>query len=348
MCCVCQPGRFQRLCGPFVCVVKSVSLGWVGVMWVLPIAACAQEPVRLSKWGMVMGAVGCAARGAFQGHMDMVERRISVRSNTWLGGPEMGWSWVVPGLVWAGMMCGHMSFMLDLARGATRTSWVAHGKPWAAETAREWPGPCHHQGWAGWRRRVSAGQRMDHPTWGLWGRVAAGRLATTLGGAFGSEWSMLTPSMQTGHHGLMRGLAEWFARARLGPHVTAGQQQGWMSRESRSWAFQGRICGWALTTVHGLMDWPVTIAGLRRARQATGSLLTWATLYTAFQTWVVRQVRLADNRTLEAGCTQAWMALGVQRAWRMKLNGVCVTIANGVKSKSQSATPSGDGPWPGK
>ncbi|MAO87885.1 MAG: hypothetical protein CL822_02780 [Crocinitomicaceae bacterium] len=34
--------------------MKSVSLGWVGVMWVLPIAACAQETVRLSKWGEIV------------------------------------------------------------------------------------------------------------------------------------------------------------------------------------------------------------------------------------------------------------------------------------------------------
>lgn len=53
MCCVCQPCRFQRLCGPFVRVVKSLRLGWVWVMWIPAVVVCAQKPQNHSKWGEI-------------------------------------------------------------------------------------------------------------------------------------------------------------------------------------------------------------------------------------------------------------------------------------------------------
>ena len=123
-------------------------------------------------------------------------------------------------------------------------------------------GPPHDLGWFA----VGTSWRFALDAWRPQRRMGQG-LTIPRGRAFGTEWHVgdpglpapgrLVPSMQTGHHGLMRGLAgEWFRGDRtfgasIGPrHVAALSRiqrgpdewldvEGWMSRESRKMGASG-------------------------------------------------------------------------------------------------------------
>ena len=95
--------------------MKSVSLGWVGVMWVLPIAACAQEPVRLSKWGEIVIRQHVAGTPWFG--LDVVT-----------GGHTQSVPWVV-GLHhqgWAAWQRHSLSAGQRMAVGALAADWLVH------------------------------------------------------------------------------------------------------------------------------------------------------------------------------------------------------------------------------
>ena len=196
-----------------------------------------------------------------------------------------------------------------------------------------------------WRGKTSQAKwtcTTDHPTtWAgsLWGR--RGDLRWTLGDhsagwgqgltiprgrAFGTEWHVgdpglpapgrLVPSMQTGHHGLMRGLAgEWFRGDRtfgasIGPrHVAALSRlqrgpdewldvEGWMSRESRKMGASGAI----VVGPHHFqgavaMVWPdQTVLGHASVRRAWGD--TWLLQATGRVRWAFHEPEASHLTTL--------------------------------------------------
>ena len=173
-------------------------------------------------------------------------------------------------------------------------------------------GPPHDLGWIAlgpsrrfalddWRPQRRMGARPDDPEGSdVWDRMACGRSRIAAPGR-------LTPSMQTGHHGLMRGLAgEWFRGDRtfgasIGPnHVAAFARFNKRRRvarprrldvegEPKGWGVRG-VCGGSSPRSRGLWPWSWpdrTVLGHASVRRAWGD--TWLLQATGRGRWVFHE-----------------------------------------------------------
>ena len=259
-------------------VIKAAVL--MGIQVTSFVVAVAQMGLSEWSWDVPVEVLRTLSRAAEQGHCswasaEAVARHVELHGKPWAaetarrveGLDAATQRWLERQPWWRRWA---MEQVASAAQGPrpSKHSWVIQ-RSWSTHSLAP-------AGLGVWRGRTSQAKwtcTTDHPTtWAgsLWGR--RGDLRWTLGDhsaawgqgltiprgrTFGTEWHVgdpglpapgrLTPSMQTGHHGLMRGLAgEWFLGERtfgasIGPnHVAAlarSQQdpdvwldlEGWMS-----------------------------------------------------------------------------------------------------------------------
>ena len=268
-------------------------------------AVVAQMGLSEWSWDVPVDVWRTLSRAAEQGHCswasaEAVARHVELHGKPWaaesarrIEGLDTATQRWLEGQPWWRRWA--MDQVANAAQGssASQHSWAIE-RSWSAHALAP-------TGLGIWRGKTSQAKwtcTTDHPTtWAgsLWGR--RGDLRWTLGDhsagwgqgltiprgrAFGTEWHVgdpglpapgrLTPSMQTGHHGLMRGLAgEWFrVTARLGRPLdlvmwrhcqgSSGAQtsgltsKGGCPENPERWVLQVRLW-WALITFKGLWRW---------------------------------------------------------------------------------------------
>ena len=313
---------------------------WMGLQTTPFLAVVAQSGLQAWSWDVPVDVWRTLSREAEQGHCnwasaEAVARHVELHGKPWAaetarrveGLDAATQRWLERQPWWRRWA---MEQVANSAQGpsASQHSWVIQ-RSWSAHSLA----PTGLGIWRGKTSRAKWTCSTAHPmTWAgsLWGR--RGDLRWTLGDhsaawgqgltiprsrAFGTEWHVgdpglpapgrLTPSMQTGHHGLMRGLAgEWFRGDRtigasVGPsHVAALARsqrdpdvwfdlEGWMSKGTQKLGASGAF----VTGPHHIqgavaMIWPDrAVLGHASVRRAWGD--TWLLQATGRGRWVFHE-----------------------------------------------------------